>query len=132
MRERWMMECDVWWMRNEGMLLIESHCWIEWDEWERREEEIDFEDWEEKWLFWERDWVCYLWNENEHMDGCCWGDGLMMICMIDIDELSVCLCFHPQWERERERERERDLYQDWMKSYWKWLSIGIDKWVNDF
>ena len=86
---------------NEGMLLIQSHCWIEWDEWERREEEIDFEDWEEKWLFWERDWVCYLWNENEHMDGCCWGDGLMMICMIDMSELSVCLCFHPQWERER-------------------------------
>ena len=28
----------------------------------------------------------------------------MMICMIDIDELSVCLCFHPQRERENVRE----------------------------
>ena len=32
----------------------------------------------------------------------------MMIYMIDIDELSVCLCFHPQCEREGERERERE------------------------
>ena len=112
---------------NEEMLLIQSNCWIEWDEWEREwEEEIDFENWEEKWLFWERDWVCYLWNENEHMDGCCWGDGLLMICVIDMSDLSVCVCYHPQWEREK------DLYQDWMKSYWKWLSNGIDEWVNDF
>ena len=68
---------------------------------ERREEEIDFEDWEEKWLFWERDWVCYLWNENEHMDGCCWGDGLMMICMIDMSDLSACVCVFIHNERER-------------------------------
>ena len=95
---------------------------------ERREEEIDFEDWEEKWLFWERDWVCYLWNENEHMDGCCWEDVLMMIYMIDMSDLSVFVFVFSSTMRER----ERDLYQDWMKSYWKWLSIGIDKWVNDF
>ena len=29
----------------------------------------------------------------------------MMIYMIDIDELSVCLCFHTLSVRERERER---------------------------
>ena len=102
MRERWMMECDVWWMRNEGMLLIESHCWIEWDEWERREEEIDFEDWEEKWLFWERLSVWFMEWVWVDVGGCCWGDGLVVVCVVDIDELSVCLCFHPQSEREIE------------------------------
>ncbi len=111
---------------NGGMILIQSHCWIEWDEWEREGKRRLILRIEKRNDCFERDWVCYLWNENEHMDGCCWGDGLLMICMIDMSDLSVCLCFHPQWERERDR------YQDWMKSYWKWLSIGIDEWVNDF
>ena len=92
------------------MLLIESHCWNEWDEWERREEEIDFEDWEEKWLFWERLSVLFMKREWVDMDGCCWGDGLVMICMIDIDESSVFLCFHPQWERENVRERLKETH----------------------
>ena len=57
------------------------------------------------------------------MDGCCWGDGLMMICMIDIDELSVCLCFHPQSERER-------LNEDWLKSYWNDYQLELrNEWV---
>ena len=65
-------------------------------------------------LFMKWEWV--------DMDGCCWGDGLMMIYMIDIDELSVCLCFHPQWERERDRERERD----WMRIDWKVIEMIIN------
>ena len=105
---------------NEGMLLIESHCWIEWDEWERREEEIDYEDWEEKWLFWERERLSVLFMKWEwvDMDGCCWGDGLMMIFMIDVDELSLCLCFHPQWERER----------DWMRIDWRVIEMFFRNW----
>ena len=72
-------------------------------------------------LFMKWEWV--------DMDGCCWGDVLMMIYMIDIDELSVCLCFHPQWERERERER---FIFRLIEELLKWLSIGIEKWVSDF
>ena len=80
---------------DKGMLLIESHCWIEWDEWERREEEIDSEDWEEKWLFWERLSVLFMKWEWVDMDGCCWGDGLMSW---------VCVCVFIHNEREREIE----------------------------
>ena len=70
-------------------------------------------------LFMKWEWV--------DMDGCCWGDGLMMICMIDINELSVCLCFHPQWERERER-----LNEDWLKSYWNDYQLELtNEWVTE-
>ena len=37
-----------------------------------RKEEICFGDEKEKWLFWEGDWVCCWWNENEEREEMIW------------------------------------------------------------
>ena len=133
MRKRWMMKCDVWWMKNERMLLIESHCWIEWDEWERREEEIDFGDWEEKWLFWEREIECVVYEM--WMSGHGW---LLLRRWIDDDLYDrywwvECVFVFSSTMREREREREIYIQIDWrvieMIINWNW---EMSEWLKCF
>ena len=51
---------------EERWNVINSITLLKWMRWMREKGGRDwFEDWEEKWLFWERDWGCDSWNENE-------------------------------------------------------------------